>query len=87
VGLADEAGNLKIVKHPNPLVAGAALWERWDIPLSEFVAAGVDVTRIAKMILGFGGRDNPTPGGEGMMHFDDFRLTRSVASPSPDEPR
>ena len=85
VALSDEAGNLKIVNHPDPLVVGAALWERWDIPLNEFATAGVDVTRINKMIIGFGDRDNPTPGGAGMMHFDDFRLTRSTASPSPDE--
>ena len=84
VGLSDEAGNHKVVNHPDPLIVGAALWERWDIPLSEFSAAGVDVTGITKMILGFGDRDNPAPGGAGMMHFDDFRLTRSAASP-PDE--
>jgi len=79
VGLADAAGNLKVVTHPDPLAVGAATWQRWDIPLSEFASAGVDVTAVGQMIVGFGDRDNPTPAGGGMVHFDDFWLTRSTA--------
>ena len=79
VGLADEAGNLAVVNHPDPLVVQSLVWERWDIPLVEFASAGVDVTRVTRMIVGVGDRDDPTPGGKGLMHFDDFRLTRSEA--------
>jgi hypothetical protein len=78
VGLVDEAGNVGVVNHADdPLAVGAAVWERWDIALSEFAAAGVDLTRITQMLIGVGDRDDPTAGGEGLMHFDDIRLTRS----------
>ncbi|UCD52943.1 MAG: hypothetical protein JSW27_09950 [Phycisphaerales bacterium] len=83
VAAADEAGNLAAVNHPDPLAVGAAVWERWDIPLSEFAAGGVDLTGITQMLVGVGDRDNPTPGGEGMIHFDDFRLTRADAAAEP----
>ena len=81
VALADEAGNVAVVNHPDPLAVGAATWQRWDIPLSEFVDAGIDVTAIVQMIVGVGDRDNPAPAGNGMVHFDDFWLTRSTAPP------
>jgi hypothetical protein len=77
VALADENGNLAALDHPDPLAVGASTWQRGDIPLGEFVAAGVDVTRITQMFVGVGDRDNPTPAGEGMLHFDDFHLTRA----------
>ncbi|HPC94424.1 MAG TPA: hypothetical protein PLU87_05745 [Sedimentisphaerales bacterium] len=79
VALADAAGNFKAVTHPDPLAVGIATWQRWDVPLSEFASAGVDVTAIRQMIVGFGDRDNPVPSGTGMVHFDDFWLTRSTA--------
>ena len=84
VRLADEAGNVAMVKHPDPLAVGAATWQRWDIPLSEFATAGVDVTAIVQMIVGVGDRDNPMPNGIGTVHFDDFWLTRSTATEPPD---
>jgi hypothetical protein len=78
VGLVDEAGRVGVVNHPDdPLAVGAAVWERWDIALSEFAAAGVDLTRITEMLIGMGDRDHPEPGGDGAVHFDDIRLTRS----------
>jgi len=83
VALADEAGHLKVVNHPDPLVVQTAVWERWDIPLGQFTAAGVDVTKVTQMFTGVGDRDNPTPVGEGMVHFDDFRLTRSDMAAEP----
>ncbi len=84
VGLADEAGNVAMVNHPDSLAVGAATWQRWDIPLSEFATAGIDVTAIVQMIVGVGDRDNPAPAGKGRVHFDDFWLTRSTAPQAPD---
>ena len=85
IALADEMGQLKVVNHPDPLVVQAAAWERWDVPLDEFTAAGVDVTKVTQMFIGVGDRDNPTPAGEGMVHFDDIRLTRSETGTEPDQ--
>ncbi len=72
-------GQRKTVYHPDPLAVGAVTWQRWDIPLSAFVAAGLDVTAIQQMIVGVADRDNPIPAGEGTIYFDDFWLTRSTA--------
>ncbi len=81
VELVDEAGHRNAVIHPNPMAVNAATWQRWDISLSEFLDAGVDVTAIRQMVVGIGDRDNPAPAGNGMVHFDDFWLTRSTAQP------
>ncbi len=80
IAVADEAGNLAVMTHPDPLVVGAAVWQEWTIPVSEIAAVGVDVTRVRQMTIGVGDRDNPTPSGTGMVHFDDFRLTRPDAA-------
>ncbi len=79
VELVDNEGQRKALIHPDPLAVNAATWQRWDIPLSEFMDAGVDVTAIRQMFVGIGDRDNPTPAGTGRVHFDDFWLTRSTA--------
>lgn len=79
VALVDAMGRHKTVYHPDPLAVGAATWQRWDIPLSEYASAGLDVTAIQQMIVGVADRDNPIPAGEGIIYFDDFWLTRSDA--------
>jgi hypothetical protein len=83
VAVSDAAGNLALLTHPDPLAVGAPLWTEWAIPVSEIAEAGVDVTQIAQMTLGVGDRDNPTPSGGGMLHFDDFRLTRPDTAHEP----
>jgi Concanavalin A-like lectin/glucanases superfamily len=83
VAVSDAAGNLAVMTHPDPLAVGAPLWERWTIPVQEIAAAGVDVTQIAQMTVGVGDRNDPVPSGEGMLHFDDFRLTRPDAAVEP----
>jgi hypothetical protein len=50
-------------------------WHEWNIKLEDFTAAGVDLTAIKKMYVGFGDRTNTTtPGGSGVVWFDAFRL-------------
>ena len=83
VAVSDAAGNLALMTHPDPLAVGTPLWTEWAIPVSEIAAAGVHVTQIAQMTLGVGNRDNPTPASYGMLHFDDFRLTRPDAVHEP----
>ena len=61
----------------------AGIFENMAKTFKADAAAGVDVTQIAQMTLGVGDRDNPTPSGEGMLHFDDFRPTRPDAVPEP----
>jgi hypothetical protein len=51
-----------------------AEWHQWDIALQDFNDGGVDLTDVNNIRIGFGDRDNPTPGGSGVVFFDDIRL-------------
>jgi hypothetical protein len=76
--LEDGAGNMAEAVHPDPDVLLTTDWTRWNVPLSHFGDAGVDVTAVRTMVLGFGNRDNPVPGGGGTAYVDDIRVTRAV---------
>ena len=53
-------------------------WTRWDILLQDFADVGVDLTNVDTMTIGFGNKDNLSPGGgSGIVFFDDIRLYRS----------
>jgi hypothetical protein len=69
------------------VVADAALvsagkWAQWKIPLSEFVAAGVNLARVKTMSIGVGDRAKPAKGGTGLIFIDDIGL----AKPAPAVP-
>jgi hypothetical protein len=50
-------------------------WHEWNLDLEDFNDAGVDITDVAKLIIGFGIPGNETtPGGLGEIFFDDIRL-------------
>jgi hypothetical protein len=49
-----------------------AQWQQWDIALADF--ADTNLGSVKKLYIGFGDRDNPLPGGSGVVHFDDIRL-------------
>jgi hypothetical protein len=42
--------------------------------LQKFVDKGVDLTNVNTIAIGFGDKNNPQPGGSGLMFFDDVRL-------------
>jgi hypothetical protein len=47
-------------------------WHEWNIALSDF---GVDLTQVKDISIGFGDESNhTTPGGSGVVFFDDIRL-------------
>jgi len=47
-------------------------WQEWNIALSDF---GVDLTQVKDISIGFGDESNrTTPGGSGVVFFDDIRL-------------
>ena len=52
----------------------ATRWTEWKIPFSEL--AGVDLTRVSKLYIGMGDRDNPTAGGSGRIYVDDIYVAR-----------
>jgi hypothetical protein len=79
VGIRDSTGRVAVVPNPDPGAVNVTDWTEWPIPLSEFT--GVSLNRIAKMFIGVGDRDNPTPDGHGMLFIDDIRV---VVSPPPE---
>ena len=79
MALQDSAGKMKVVSNPDPTVIATGIWEEWNIPLSQFTSAGVNVGSIKKMIIGVGDRSAPKAGGAGKCS-NDIRLTR-VATP------
>jgi hypothetical protein len=52
-----------------------AEWHQWDICLQHFSDAGLAIADVNKLYIGFGDRTSPTPGGWGVVYFDDIRLS------------
>ena len=78
VAVEDNAGHVQVVDHPSG--AAATLlggWQEWRIPLGEF--SGVNLNGVKMLYIGIGDRDNPTPGGAGLMYIDDVMVGHPVA--------
>ncbi len=66
-----------VVYHDDASATQIAGWNEWVIDLTEF--AGVDLTNVNTITIGFGTRNPGAPGtagGTGTMYFDDIRLIR-----------
>jgi hypothetical protein len=59
-------------------MVSATKWAEWEIPFSEFEAAGVNLSRVKTLYLGVGDKANPTKGGTGMLFVDDISLAKSA---------
>jgi len=80
VAVEDIANKIKVVTHPDSAAVQVQVegWQQWNIPLSEFDAAGVDLAAVKKMYIGVGNRAAPQMGGMGSLYFDDIRLYRTA---------
>jgi hypothetical protein len=74
VTVRDGSGKAVTVYHDDPNATLIDTWTQWNIDTKEFGDAGVVLTDVDKMAIGFGGVDNPQPGGSGLVFFDDIRL-------------
>ncbi|MEA3225321.1 MAG: LamG domain-containing protein, partial [Planctomycetota bacterium] len=63
-----------VVYHDDPAVTQIAQWTEWAIDLQAF--AGVDLTNVNTITIGFGTKSSLAAGGAGQMYFDDIRLYR-----------
>ena len=63
-----------VVYHDDPAASRITGWNEWVIDLAEF--AGVDLTNVNTITIGFGTQNAPAAGGAGTMYFDDIRLVR-----------
>ena len=76
VAVEDSAGKSKVVNHPDRAATTLPSWQQWRIPLSEFTAAGVNLTRVKTLTIGVGDRTSPKPGGAGVLYIDDIGFGR-----------
>jgi len=87
VTVEDSDGTAKVFEHPNnPNAVLAADWQQWDIPLSNFSDAGVDITAVEKIYIGAGDKTALQAGGAGTLYFDDMRLYPLPAESDPNAP-
>ncbi|TKJ35758.1 MAG: hypothetical protein CEE38_14220 [Planctomycetes bacterium B3_Pla] len=63
-----------VVYHNDASATQISGWNEWVIDLAAF--AGVDLTNVNTITIGFGTKDSPTAGGPGTMYFDDIRLVK-----------
>jgi len=56
-------GNMSDISEPS--------WHEWNIDLSKF---GINLSNVTEIAIGFGDQTNTTPGGSGVVYFDDIRL-------------
>ncbi len=68
VAVEDGTGHMAVVTHPQ--AATQADWIEWRIPFSEL--GGVDLGDVQTMYIGLGDRENPAPGGAGLVFVDDI---------------
>ena len=76
VTASDGSGTSATVYHDDPDAALIDTWTQWNIDLKEFSDAGVVLTDVSNLSIGFGDKDNPQPGGLGLVFFDDIHLYR-----------
>ena len=55
-------------------------WQEWNIDLDDFT--DVDLTDVQKIYIGFGDRNNPQPGGAGVVYFDHILLYQPRCIPA-----
>ncbi|MFZ2147865.1 MAG: LamG-like jellyroll fold domain-containing protein [Sedimentisphaerales bacterium] len=83
VTVKDGSGTAATVYHDDPNVSLIDTWTEWNIDLKEFSNAGVVLTDVSNLAIGLGDKNNPQPGGSGLVFFDDIRLYLSRAADIP----
>jgi len=86
VALEDNAGHVKVVSYPDVEAVQKAAWQEWNIELTQFSGAGVNLKAIKKMYIGLGNRTSPKAGGTGTIYIDDIRVYASRCVPSMGKP-
>ena len=80
MAVEDSAKHLKVVSNSDTVLISTGAWEQWQIPLSQFTSAGVNLSAVKKVVIGVGDRNSPKTGGAGKLYIDDIRVTR-IATP------
>ncbi|NLT75516.1 MAG: hypothetical protein GXX98_03245 [Planctomycetes bacterium] len=80
LAIEDSAGRLQVVPHPDPIATARPGWRQWRIPLNEFQSAGVRTDSVRTMSIGVGNRQNPAPGGSGVVFIDTIGFGKPVTT-------
>ncbi len=75
--LEDSSGGSATVVNPDDAITGRPTWQEWAIPYSDL--AGVNLSRVEKMIIGVGSPTSPSVGGTGTVYIDDIGYGRPAA--------
>ncbi len=81
VVVEDSAGKKATVTHSEAGALNVTDWTEWQIPLADL--AGANMTKVKKLILGVGDRDNPQRDGSGKLYIDDIGVGRPAEPPAP----
>ena len=77
VRIEDAAGKSATVVNADESINLRPSWQEWAIPYSDL--AGVNLSRIEKMVIGVGSATSPTAGGTGTVYVDDIGFGRPAA--------
>ncbi|MBN1505592.1 MAG: hypothetical protein JW955_02030 [Sedimentisphaerales bacterium] len=72
VAIQDSSNKIAVVK--SATAVNSATWVEVKMPLSDFT--GVSMTKVKKMFIGVGDRNNAVPDGSGMLFIDDIRVIK-----------
>jgi len=74
VEIVDSSNGTGVSVHADTAIVTTAEWTAWKITLSEFT--DVNLSRVAKMVIGLGDKANPAAGGAGRVYVDDIQVTK-----------
>jgi len=86
VAVEDNAGHIKVVNYPDTAAVKNAAWQEWNIELTQFSTAGVNLKAVKRMYIGLGNRTSPKVGGTGTIFIDDIGVYPSRCIPSKGKP-
>ena len=78
VTIEDASGGSATVANPDDAITVRPSWQEWAIPYTDL--AGVDFSRVEKMIIGVGSATSPTAGGTGTVYVDDIGFGRPAGT-------
>jgi hypothetical protein len=78
VGLKDVHGQVGVVTNLDPTVVTTSKWTEWQIFMPQFMATGVDLMAVKKIMIGVGDRQNPAQGGTGLIFLDDIHAIKTM---------
>jgi regulation of enolase protein 1 (concanavalin A-like superfamily) len=77
VTIEDSAGKSATVVNADAAITVRPSWQEWAIPFSDL--AGVNLSRVTKMVVGVGSKASPKAGGAGTVYVDDIGFGSPIA--------